>query len=72
MVEIIMPTIHGDLIKDFAALVKRVGSQSSPELVSTEMLRLVNQDIADHPDLWPNDLEGQMAEASVLISEHFS
>jgi len=67
-----MPTIHDDLIKEIAALTKRVGKTSNPEFVATEMLRLINADIEEHPDLWPKSLEGQMAEANVLISEHFS
>jgi len=67
-----MPTIHDDLIKEMAALIKRVTKKADLKLVAAEMLRLVNDDIVEHPDLWPKDLETQMAEANVLISEHFS
>ena len=67
-----LPAIHDDLIKEMAALIKKVTKKADPKLIATEMLRLVNDDIVEHPDLWPKDLETQMAEANVLISEHFS
>lgn len=63
---------HDGLIKRIAALMKQIGEKSSADLTASEMLRIIFDDIKNNPDLWPEDIEGQMAEANMLISEHFS
>ena len=67
-----MPTVHDNLIKEFASLMKRIGKKSSPDLIASEMLRIIFDDIKDNPDLWPKDVESQMTCANMLISNHFS
>lgn len=67
-----MPTVHINLVKSIAALTKRIGKTSDPDLVASEMMRLITEDMSDNPDLWPGSMESKMAEANMLISEHFS
>ena len=67
-----MPTVHDNLIKELASLMKMIGKKSDPDLIASEMLRLVFDDIKDNPDLWPKDVESQMTCANMLISNHFS